>query len=73
MSRPVRAGSRPSRADALVPVSVTRAACSSESHCNRCSNHGGTKSSVLSSANSSRWRLTSWSHQKTSTYLAPRL
>ena len=34
-SRPVRAGSMPSKTPALVPVSVTRAARSSESHCIR--------------------------------------
>jgi hypothetical protein len=34
-SRPVRAGSIPSNTLALVPVSVTRAARSSESHCIR--------------------------------------
>ena len=41
MSRPIRAGSTPSKF-ALVPVSETRAACSSESHCSRCSIQGGT-------------------------------
>ena len=46
----MRAGSSPSKTAALVPVSVTRAACSSESHCIRCSIQGGTKSSVSSSA-----------------------
>ena len=55
----MRAGSRPSKTAALVPGSETRAARSSESHCIRCSIQGGTKSSVLSSACSSRCRLTS--------------
>ncbi len=66
-SRPMRAGSTPLKTVESVPVSDSRAARSSESQRSRWPIHGGTYSSVSSSASSSRARLISMSHQKTST------
>ena len=53
-------------------MSETRAARSSESQRMRSPIQGGTYSSESSGASSSRARLTSGSHQKTSTQRAPR-
>ena len=63
----MRAGSIPSKTVESVPVRLSRAARSSESQRSRSPTHGGTYSSVSSAACSSRARLISMSHQKTST------